>query len=155
MAGRRLLVVDDIPAFGEFVSKVASDLGFEVEVTTDGHAFRDCYDTVDPTVVMVDLIMPDIDGMELLQWLAERETKALIIIVTGYSGKYLMLAKTLAEARGLGPVVTLIKPFKVGMLRRVLTEEAPAVMDGDNVGRDGAGHSVDGMSISDDQNIES
>ena len=72
MAGQRLLVVDDEPAFGEFARKVAAGLGFAVEVTTDGYAFKQRYDDFDPTVVMVDLFMPDIEGMELVQWLAER-----------------------------------------------------------------------------------
>ena len=122
MTGQRLLVVDDEPAFGEFVRKVASGLGFAVEVTTGGHAFKQHYDVFDPTVVVVDLIMPDIEGMELIQWLAARETSALIIVVTGYAPEYAALAKLLAEGRGLDSVVTLTKPIKVATLRRTLNQ---------------------------------
>ena len=120
MTGQRLLVVDDEPALGEFARLVALDLGFEVEVTTDGYAFKERYDEFDPTVVMVDLIMPDIEGMELVQWLAERKTSALVIVVTGYSAEYVVLARLLAEGRGLDSVVTLTKPIKVATLRRAL-----------------------------------
>ena len=120
MTGQRLLVVDDETDLGEFVRLVALDLGFEVEVTTDGYAFKERYDDFDPTLVMVDLIMPDIDGMELVQWLAERETSARIIVVTGYSPKYVALAKLLAEGRGLHSVITLTKPIRTATLRRAL-----------------------------------
>ena len=120
MTGQRLLVVDDEPALGEFVSLVALDLGFEVEVTTDGYAFKERYDDFDPTVVMVDLIMPDIEGIELVQWLAERKTSALIIVMTGYAPEYAALAKRLAKGRGLDSVVTLTKPIKDATLRRAL-----------------------------------
>ena len=71
-------------------------------------------------MVLVDLIMPDIEGMELVQWLAERETSAPIILVTGYAPEYVALAKLLAEGRGLDSVVTPTKPIKVATLRRAL-----------------------------------
>jgi CheY-like chemotaxis protein len=121
MTGQRLLVVDDEPAFGEFARKVASGLGFAVEITTDGHAFMERYDAFVPTVVMVDMVMPGIEGMELVQWLAEREVRARIILVTGFTPQYAALAKMLAEGRGLDSVATLTKPIKVEVLRRVLT----------------------------------
>ncbi len=43
MTDKRLLVVDDEPEFGEFVRKVATDLGYEVRVTTNGKAFQAAY----------------------------------------------------------------------------------------------------------------
>ena len=85
MSGKRLLVVDDEPRFGEFVRKVAVDAGFEVEVTTNGYDFQKRYPVFDPTAVVVDLIMPEIEGIELVQWVAAREAPAHFIVVTGYS----------------------------------------------------------------------
>ena len=106
--------------FGEFVRKVAVEAGFEVEVTTDGYQFQQRYETFDPTGVVVDLIMPDIEGIELVQWVANRDAPAHLIVVTGYSPEYAKLAKLLGEAKGLPSVATLIKPIKVAKLRGAL-----------------------------------
>ncbi len=122
MAGKRLLVVDDEPRFGEFVRKVAVDAGFEVEVTTDGFAFQRRYADFDPTAVVIDPIMPDIEGIELVQWVANHDAPAHLIVVTGYSPEYARLAKMLGEARGLPSVATLIKPVKVAKLRGALAD---------------------------------
>ncbi len=121
-AKQRLLIVDDEPGFGEFVRKVAVEAGFEVEVTTDGYQFQQRYETFNPTVVVVDLIMPDIEGIELVQWVANREAPAHLIVVTGYSPEYAKLAKTLGEAKGLPSVASLIKPVKVAKLRGALAD---------------------------------
>jgi DNA-binding response OmpR family regulator len=126
MAAPRLLVVDDEPRFGEFVGKVAVDAGFEVEVTTNGHDFQARYPVFQPTAVVVDLIMPEIEGIELVQWVAERDTPAHLIVVTGYSPEYASLAKMLGEAKGLPSVTTLIKPVRVSVLRGALADISKA-----------------------------
>ena len=121
-AARRLLIVDDEPRFGEFVRKVAVEAGFEVEVTTDGYQFQRRYEAFDPTAVIVDLVMPEIEGIELVQWVADHEAPAHLIVVTGYSPEYATLAKMLGEAKGLPSVATLIKPVKVARLRGALAD---------------------------------
>jgi len=62
----RLLIVDDDPDFGELVRKVGLKLDFEVEVTTNGKDFTRVYDSFHPTTVVLDVIMPDIEGIELI-----------------------------------------------------------------------------------------
>jgi CheY-like chemotaxis protein len=62
MAERRLLVCDDEPAFGRFVQNVAEDLGYEVRVTTNGHAFMEAYENFKPTTIVLDMIMPGMDA---------------------------------------------------------------------------------------------
>lgn len=117
MSDKRLLVVDDEPRFGEFVRKVAVDVGFEVEVTINGYDFQKRYPIFDPTAVVVDLIMPEIKDIELVQWVAAHEAPAHLIFVTGYSPEYATLAKMLGEAKGLPSVATIIKRVKVALLR--------------------------------------
>ena len=65
MDEKRLLVVDDEPEFGEYVRKVAVELGYEVEVTGDGKSFMKAYESFNPSVIALDLVMPEIDGVEL------------------------------------------------------------------------------------------
>ncbi len=62
MTGMRLLVVDDEPHFGEFVREIAEDLGYEVRVTTRGNDFTLLNEAFNPTLVLLDIVMPEIDG---------------------------------------------------------------------------------------------
>ncbi len=120
MVEKRLLVVDDEPEFGEYVRKVAVELGYEVGVTGDGKSFMKAYESFHPSVIVLDLVMPEIDGVELVQWLVEHNCTAQLIVITGYNPKYAVLAAKLAEARGLSSVTTLTKPVKLSRLRNVL-----------------------------------
>jgi DNA-binding NtrC family response regulator len=122
VTAKRLLIVDDNKAFGEYIRKVANSAGYNVEVTSSGEAFKARYDVFKPTVVLVDLVMPDIDGIELVQWVATRNSPARVIVTTGYSPEYATLAKMLGEGRGLAPMITLIKPVKPDRLRCALTD---------------------------------
>ena len=127
MSKKRLLAVDDNKPFLEFVRKVAVELGYDVEVATSGAAFKKLFEDFQPHSVVVDLIMPDIDGMEIIQWLANQETPSRsiqVIVVTGYSPKYANLAKMLGEGKGLTAVKTLTKPLKAKALRAALSGEA-------------------------------
>ncbi len=122
---KRLLVIDDEADFGAFVGRVAEGLGFEVTVTTRARAFKAAYETVDPSVIVLDVVMPDVEGIELVQWLAERGCRARILVVTGYNPHYSELAKILGEAKGLQPVTTLTKPVRVRDLRAALQNGDP------------------------------
>ena len=129
MSAKRLLAVDDNEPFLEFVRKVAVELGYEVELASNGAAFMTAYEKFKPHTVVVDLIMPDIDGMELIQWLAEIKTPAQVIVVTGYSPEYADLAKMLGEGKGLTAVKALTKPIKTEDLRAALRAEAEGMLE--------------------------
>ena len=123
MQEERLLICDDEPAFGRFVKNVAEDLDYAVRVTTEGHAFIEAYDSFQPTTIVLDMIMPGMDGNELVLWLAKRKCTARVIIITGYTPDYAAHAKILGEFKGLGPVKTLHKPVEVSTLRAALVSE--------------------------------
>src|SRR5512132_3401717 len=120
MQDKRLLICDDEPAFGRFVQNVAEDLGYEVRVTTDGRAFIEAYNSFKPTMIILDMIMPGMDGNEIVLWLAQPKCTAHLIIITGYTPAYAAHDKVLAEYKGLRPVTTLYKPIEVSELRAVL-----------------------------------
>lgn len=120
MNAKRLLIVDDEPGFGEFVRQVALDLGYEVSVTTNGLDFQKSYPNFQPTKIILDMVMPDIDGNELLLWLLQQGYTADLIITTGFSPDYAQDAKTLAEFNGLRAVSTLVKPVGLAQLRAAL-----------------------------------
>ena len=120
MHDQRLLICDDEPAFGRLIKNVAEELGYVVCVTTDGYAFIDAYDSFKPTIIVLDMIIPGMDGNELVLWLADKRCSARLIIITGYTPDYATHAKVLAEYKGLRPVITLHKPVEISELRAAL-----------------------------------
>ncbi len=69
MSEMRMLLIDDELGFREFVGKVATSAGHEVELTSNATDFMSLYDSFDPTLIVMDMIMPEMDGFELMQWL--------------------------------------------------------------------------------------
>lgn len=120
-SAKRLLVIDDEPAFGSFVKEVAEGMGYDVRVTAKADEFADTYETFDPTVIVLDVVMPEVDGIELVQWLAQEKCKAKIVIVTGYNPHYADAAKRLVSAGDLPSVMTLTKPVSLADLRAALS----------------------------------
>ncbi len=112
-----LLVVDDEPRFCDFVKNVAVKLDFDVDCARDGHEFMTLCEAHDPDVVVLDIVMSGIDGVELVQWLAERGKQLHVVIVTGFTPNYATLAKKLGEAKGLLSVTTLTKPVRMAALQ--------------------------------------
>ena len=129
MTKKRLLIVDDEPKFAAFVQKVAAGLGYEVEVTHHGADFQRAYKRCPPDSVIIDMVMPDIDGNELILWLVKQKSESNVTIITGYSPDYAVNARLLAEFKGLKPVKTLSKPVSVQQLRNILSDagEIPRV----------------------------
>jgi CheY-like chemotaxis protein len=119
---KRILICDDEPAIGRFVQAIAQQLGYEVRLT-DGVGFASAYEAFLPNVVLLDMVMPGIDGHEVILWLAQRSYTERLIIMTGYNPVYAMHAKMLAEYRGLGPVSTLQKPLSQSILRAALSSD--------------------------------
>ena len=120
MGARRLLVVDDEPGFRDFVGRVAVKLGFDVERAADGRAFKSLYEVFEPDVAVIDVVMAGIDGIELVQWLAERGATLHLVVVTGFAPDYAEFAKKLGEAKGLSSVSLLTKPVRMAALQEAL-----------------------------------
>jgi CheY-like chemotaxis protein len=121
MSQQRLLIVDDEPDFGQMVAQVAADLGYEARVTTNGYEFQAAYQELQPTLIVLDMVMPEMDGNELVVWLMEQGYAARLIIITGYSPDYAKDAQLLAEFKGLRSVITLAKPIRIAQLREALS----------------------------------
>ncbi|MBT5108925.1 MAG: response regulator, partial [Rhodospirillaceae bacterium] len=117
---KRLLVVDDQPDMSELVRHVAESLDYEVWMAVDGKEFMRVFDSFDPTVVVIDILMPEIDGIELVKWLKGRDYGAKVFVATAFDPKYAKLAESLGEADGLD-ISYINKPFQVADLRTALS----------------------------------
>lgn len=116
----QLLVVDDEPDFGALIRNVAQPMGWEVTVTTAPAAFMQAYKRLSPARIMLDVVMPGMDGIELIRWLADRNCQADIIIVTGFNPHYARMAEVLGVSRSLRVMATLPKPVPLQTLREAL-----------------------------------
>lgn len=120
MAAKRLLVMDDEAAFGRFVRRIAEGEGYEVEILTQPREFAETFDRFQPNMVVLDVVMPEIDGIELIRWLIAREAHIRLVIMTGFNPMYATMGAVLAEAHGLMEVTSVVKPIGVADLRKLL-----------------------------------
>lgn len=113
-------MVDDEPAICEFVTRAASSVGYEVRATTKAADFMQAFQEFHPTHIILDVLMPDMDGIELIQWLANAGCQAKIAVITGGNWDYANAAKKLGTVRGLPSITALRKPVSLADLRAVL-----------------------------------
>jgi DNA-binding response OmpR family regulator len=116
---KRLLVIDDEQSICEFVRRVAEAEGFEV-VTAATHAqFRAAYESFRPSAILLDLMMPHVDGIALLENLAARHCTAQVMIMSGYHPE-LLNSRRLGSNYALDVGGILRKPFGVAELKDAL-----------------------------------
>lgn len=120
MNTKRLLIIDDEPDFGQYVQKVAEGMGFDVRATTLAPQFKEAYRDFDPTVIVLDVVMPETDGIELVNWLSDRHFQGALVVVTGFTPHYAEMTSTLSVAKGLVSAATLFKPIGLKVLRSAL-----------------------------------
>lgn len=116
----RLLIVDDEAELRSMFRDVAEDMGFAVAEAGNQEDFITAYDRLDPTAVLLDLTMPDIDGVELLRDLGERGCTAPIILASGQDERVISTAQRLGRMFGLTMLDVLQKPVAVSALESAL-----------------------------------
>lgn len=120
MNSNRLLVIDDEPGICAFITEVAEGVGFEAKATTTPDDFRATYRTFSPTAIILDLVMPETDGVELLRFLADDRCRAQILVASGVDPRVLATAKRLGVAHGLQMSGVLEKPIMIPDLEALL-----------------------------------
>lgn len=120
----RLVMVDDNEAIGGFVRGVAEPLGYAVETYANAAGFEAALERGDPEVIILDLVMPGTDGIELLRRLADRRSRARIFIMSGFDPAHQRMAVTLGESHGLAMAGIIRKPVRAAELRAMLTPQA-------------------------------
>jgi len=115
-----LVIIDDKRDFGEFVVMVANQVGIGAQATDNAVDFRRLVDESMPSVVVLDLQIPDVDGLELLIELGERRCRAKIMLISGMDLRVLDTARRLGGELGLSMVPPIQKPIGAAALGRVL-----------------------------------
>lgn len=119
---KRLLVIDDMVDICALVASVAEGCGFEVKTVIEPVSFRDTYRAFKPDLIILDLAIPDSDGIDLLRFLVDEGCKGKILIMSGFPVGVQEAARRLGEVRGLNMVGTLPKPLRAADLRATLTQ---------------------------------
>jgi EAL domain-containing protein (putative c-di-GMP-specific phosphodiesterase class I)/FixJ family two-component response regulator len=120
MSGR-LLIFDDEPAIGQMVQMIATRTGMAARYCSSAGQFFGQLDEWQPSHVFIDLVMPELDGVEVLSRLAHARSSAGVIISSGLGGRVLQAAERAALARGLRVIGALPKPFSARALRALLS----------------------------------
>jgi EAL domain-containing protein (putative c-di-GMP-specific phosphodiesterase class I) len=122
MTANRLLIVDDEPAIGAFVGRVAANIGYDILAISTPDKFLEHVRSWRPSHIMVDLQMPVVDGLALLSHLAAEKCTAHIILISGADRTVVEAARRVAIERGLDVIATLSKPVRVAELTKTLNE---------------------------------
>ena len=126
MTDRRTLICDDEKSMTEYFEKVCVGMGHSVRVLNDPGLFAPALREFDPTDIILDIVMPDIDGFELLNDAVKAGFHGRLVIVSGYNPQYGAMAKELGQLHGIAAVAFLQKPFGIAELRRALSQEIPS-----------------------------
>ena len=76
----RILVVEDEPSIREIVSLYLGRAGYQVTVVKDGQAALESLSSQLPDLVVLDLMLPGVDGLEITRWLRERGDTPIIML---------------------------------------------------------------------------
>jgi DNA-binding NtrC family response regulator len=107
-----LLIIDDDPASLELLSVALAPLGLEIFTATNAEAGLDVFYNQRPEIVLADLGMPQMSGMEILKRIMEVEPATNVILMTAHSS-----TRTAVEAIQQGASDYLDKPVSLGPLR--------------------------------------
>jgi two-component system response regulator AtoC len=103
-----VLVVDDEDSVREALKDILTDSGYRVECAAGGGEGLEKIETLNPDAVLLDVRMPDIDGIKVLELVHRRGESTPIILITAYGS-----TQTTIEAMKLGAFDYLMKPLKI------------------------------------------
>ena len=130
VASCRLLILDDDPVVALTMQLIAESAGAGARVASDPSTFFADLQQWQPTHVCTDLLMPGMDGMQVLAELARLGCSARVIISSGVGQRVLDAAARSALEHGLVVIGVLPKPFAPAALRHLLGLGCEARLDG-------------------------
>lgn len=115
--GARVLVIDDEAIVRVSCERVLTPEGYDVVVTSRGDEAIELLERESFDIVLTDLKMPDMDGLEVLRTIKQRWPDIQVIIITGYG-----TISTAVQAIKLGAYEYIEKPFTPEDILKVVRE---------------------------------
>ena len=113
----KVLIVDDVPTNRDLLDELLSGVGFATRLAASGEDALEVFHEWQPDLVLMDVRMPGMGGLEAVRRMREGGSKAVIIAITASS-----LAEAEAEARAAGVDAFVRKPYREGALFAVIGE---------------------------------
>ena len=116
MTGESVLVVDDESGIRSTINEILSDEGYAVQTAADASEARKYYASGEPNLVLLDIWMPDMDGITLLKhWAEAGSLKCPVVVMSGHGS-----VETAVEATRLGAFDYIEKPLSLAQLLRTV-----------------------------------
>ncbi len=110
-----ILIVDDTQLIAESLKKALSREGYDILTAATGREALQSYEENGPDLILLDVKLPDIDGIQVLQKIRQVDAKTPIIVMTAYSG-----IKGAVEAMKSGAYDYVAKPFDIDELKIIV-----------------------------------
>jgi len=114
-----LYILDDDEQYANLLAEFASGSGWNAIAEYDPVAFLN-KDISDAHVLVLDLVMPGLDGIEIIRAIAEKKCDITLVLVSGFDARVLHSAQQLAEAHNIKVAASLTKPIPVNEFMKVL-----------------------------------
>ncbi|WP_421703117.1 response regulator [Aliiroseovarius sp.] len=122
---QRLYIADDNVDFANYIATVAQREGWQVEICANGRVLLDKLAASEgPAFLLIDVNMPEMDGIEAIEGLAALARPLRLRFITGGSDTSIRAAKVIAEANHLAVGSNIYKPLPLEALKDVLRSEA-------------------------------
>ena len=127
----RILVVDDEPDIRRLVSEILEDEGYQVNMAENADTAKSLKNSIQPDLILLDIWMPDIDGITLLkEWVADDNALCPVIMMSGHGS-----VEAAVEATRLGAYDFLEKPLSLAKLLLIVAR----ALEASNLQRENAG----------------
>jgi UDP-3-O-[3-hydroxymyristoyl] N-acetylglucosamine deacetylase len=121
----KVLIIDDEKSILESLSSVLRDEGFDVRTAKDGREGLALFAEVKPRIVLLDIWMPEMDGLEVLSRVKELDPEAVVVVISGHG-----TISTAVEAVKMGAVDFLEKPLSIEKVLDVIARGLAGKING-------------------------
>ena len=118
-----ILVVDDEQDIRDASERILTRMGFQVSKASRGDRALDLFKVEKPSIILLDLKMPGMDGMNVLKKVLQLDETVLIIVITGYA-----TLETAIEAMKQGAYDFISKPFEPDQLRIIVNRASEKIL---------------------------